>query len=53
LADRDQIGGIYSEEWDGRDDSGKMVPPGNYLVLLKVNSGIGTFERVGLVGVAY
>ena len=53
LADRDQIGGIYSEEWDGRDDLGKMVPPGNYLVLLKVNSGIGTFERVGLVGVAY
>ncbi len=53
LAARDQIGGIYSEEWDGRDDSGELVPTGNYLVLLQVDSGIGNFERIGLIGVAY
>jgi len=53
LAARDQIGGIYSEEWDGRDDSGELVPTGNYLVLLRVDSGIGNFERIGLIGVAY
>ncbi len=53
LADRDQTGGIYTEMWDGRNDSGEAVPPGSYVVSLAVDSGIGNFRRVGVVGVAY
>ena len=53
LADREQTGGIYTEMWDGRSDSGEAVPPGSYVVSLAVDSGIGNFKRVGVVGVAY
>ena len=53
LADREQTGGIYTERWDGRNDSGEAVPPGTYVVSLAVDSGIGNFRRVGVVGVAY
>lgn len=53
LADRAQPGGIYTELWDGRNDSGEAVPPGSYVVSLAVDSGIGNFRRVGVVGVAY
>ena len=53
LADREQPGGIYTEMWDGRSDSGEAVPPGSYVVSLAVDSGIGNFKRVGVVGVAY
>jgi len=53
LAKRDQIGGIYTETWDGRNEGGDTVPPGSYLVLLEVESGIGKFKRIGVIGVAY
>ena len=53
LVDRDQIGGIYTEQWDGRDDAGNAVPPGNYVVVLEVKSGIGNFVRAGSIAVAY
>jgi hypothetical protein len=53
LADRDQPGGIYTEMWDGRSDADEAVPPGSYVVSLSVDSGIGNFRRVGVVGVAY
>ncbi len=53
LADREQIGGIYTEMWDGRSDADEAVPPGSYVVSLSVDSGIGNFRRVGVVGVAY
>lgn len=53
LADREQIGGIYTELWDGRSDADEAVPPGSYIVSLSVDSGIGNFRRVGVVGVAY
>ena len=53
LVDRDQIGGIYTEQWDGRDDAGNAVPPGNYMVVLEVKSGIGNFVRAGSIAVAY
>jgi len=29
------------------------VPPGPYLALLEVESGIGKFKRIGVIGVAY
>ena len=53
LADRDQTGGIYTETWDGKNDAGEAVPPGNYIVFLVVKSGIGNIERVGAIAVAY
>ena len=53
LADREQIGGIYTETWDGKNDAGEVVPPGNYIVLLEVKSGTGIIERVGAIAVAY
>ncbi len=53
LADREQVGGIYTEVWDGKNDAGEMVPPGNYIVLLEVKTGIGNFERAGAIAVAY
>lgn len=53
LADREQTGGIYTEVWDGKNDGGAAVPPGTYMVLLEVESGIGKFKRVGVIGVAY
>ena len=53
LAKRDQIGGIYTETWDGRNEGGDAAPPGSYLVLLEVESGIGNFKRIGVIGVAY
>jgi hypothetical protein len=53
LVDREQVGGIYTEEWDGKNGSGEAVPPGNYLVVLEVSSGVGDFVRVGSVAVAY
>ncbi|MDP6702121.1 MAG: gliding motility-associated C-terminal domain-containing protein, partial [Candidatus Latescibacteria bacterium] len=53
LADREQTGGIYTEVWDGKNDGGATVPPGSYMVLLEVESGIGKFKRVGVIGVAY
>jgi len=53
LANREQIGGIYTETWDGKNEGGDAVPPGAYQVLLEVESGIGKFNRVGVIGVAY
>ena len=53
LADREQTGGIYTEMWDGRSNADEAVPPGSYVVSLSVDSGIGNFRRVGVVGVAY
>ena len=53
LADREQTGGIYTEIWDGRSDADEAVPPGSYVVSLSVDSGVGHFRRVGVVGVAY
>ena len=32
--------GTYEIEWDGRDDGGRMVPPGLYLVQLSVDTDI-------------
>jgi len=32
--------GPYAIEWDGRDDSGRLVPPGLYLVQLSVDTDI-------------
>ena len=50
--------GSYTLYWDGVDDTGRLVPPGNYLVRVSVDAsiqhtGVSTRERLGVVGVAY
>lgn len=45
--------GTYEQEWDGRDDGGKAVPPGTYLCRVKGEAQARTFTTARAVGVAY
>ncbi|MFA6110508.1 MAG: FlgD immunoglobulin-like domain containing protein [Candidatus Latescibacterota bacterium] len=45
--------GTYEQEWDGRDDQGKIVPPGTYLCRVKGEAQARTFTTARAVGVAY
>jgi len=45
--------GRYRDTWDGRDDEGKLVPPGVYLVRVRVRTDSGTEVRVAPVSVVY
>ena len=48
-----QGAGRHWVSWDGRDDRGKRVPPGLYLVRVRVSTSEGDFERLQRVAVAY
>ncbi|MBM3460382.1 MAG: hypothetical protein FJX77_17820, partial [Armatimonadetes bacterium] len=48
----EQKSGMHALEWDGRDDDGKVVPPGLYLFQLDVDSGEGVAVN-GAIGVSY
>ena len=50
--DRD-ISGRFARPWDGRDDSGNLVPPGNYLVSVSLQAGTGEEREVTVASVAY
>lgn len=39
-------------EWDGRTDTGALVPPGHYLLRIDVDANVGD-SWIGLVGVGY
>ena len=45
--------GRYRSRWDGRDGSQRLVPPGNYIYSVSIDAHDGTFERSGVVCVAY
>ncbi len=45
--------GRFARPWDGRDDGGDMVPPGNYLVAVSLKAGTGSEKGIGIVAVAY
>ncbi|HIE04424.1 MAG TPA: hypothetical protein EYP61_06655 [Candidatus Latescibacteria bacterium] len=45
--------GRYRDTWDGRDGEGKLVPPGVYLVRVRVRTDSGTEVRVVPVSVVY
>ncbi|MFN0152414.1 MAG: FlgD immunoglobulin-like domain containing protein [bacterium] len=49
LADRVAGAGTRSVEWDGRDDAGRDLPSGRYLVRLSWGGGASVSERVTLV----
>lgn len=45
--------GLYVRKWDGRNDEGRIVPPGIYLYCVTVDADNGRERAVGSVGVAY
>ncbi|MCY3735202.1 MAG: discoidin domain-containing protein [Gemmatimonadaceae bacterium] len=45
--------GIVPGYWDGRDDEGRLVPPGNYIYRVQVELDAGTETATGVVGVVY
>ncbi|MCC7265126.1 MAG: hypothetical protein IT369_21685 [Candidatus Latescibacteria bacterium] len=48
-----QTAGRHQYLWDGRGENGRVVPPGNYLGRLEVETDARSFTRTRLVGVAY
>lgn len=48
-----QAAGPQTLEWDGRNEAGKIVPPGLYLVRLEVESDDVSHVATRLIGVAY
>jgi hypothetical protein len=45
--------GHYTLEWDGRDEGGRLAPPGIYLVHLEVGGDARSQTAVRAVGLAY
>ncbi len=45
--------GFYTEQWDGRDDQGALVPPGIYLLHIKVDADREKAAQLHAVSVAY
>ena len=45
--------GFYAEQWDGRDDQGVLVPPGIYLLHIKVDADKEAVAQFRAVSVAY
>ncbi len=45
--------GAYQPSWGGADDQGQCVPPGLYLIKVKVKVDQGTFTRIKPVAVVY
>ncbi len=53
ILDAPAAAGPYAMQWDARDERGKLVPPGLYLIRVAVEVDRGAFTRVAAVGVAY
>jgi len=53
LYDDLNLSGRYAQAWDGRDDDGSVVPPGNYLFTVSLSAGTGGQRHAGVVAVAY
>ena len=53
ILDARAAAGPYALRWDARDEQGKLVPPGLYLIRVAVAVDRGTFARMEAVGVAY
>ena len=44
---------IRDSEWDGRDDDGRMVPPGLYLFRIHLETDASTRVHSGAIAVAW
>lgn len=51
--ERTQGSGVQQLRWDGRDDSGRALAPGLYLVRVAVEADASTAAHVQPVGIAY
>ena len=47
--------GDHTFVWDGRDESGRLPPPGNYIIRAAfiADGAIGTVSRARIVGLVY
>jgi flagellar hook assembly protein FlgD len=45
--------GGYSEQWDGKDEAGNIVPPGLYILRLSTKADDAGDARTRLISVAY
>jgi hypothetical protein len=48
LFDGVQRPGRYSVTWDGRDDGGRRVPPGDYIAEVRLENGQRLYKRIRL-----
>ncbi len=53
ILDAPAAAGPYALLWDARDERGKLVPMGMYLIRVEVEVDRGTVARMEVVGVAY
>ena len=49
----DQHSGVLHFSWDGRDDSGELVPPGLYVYRISVEAEKGEDQQAGTIAVVY
>ena len=47
------VSGIYALDWDGLDNSGRLVVPGLYLSRISVDADRGEGDKVALIAVVY
>jgi hypothetical protein len=45
--------GSHSEQWDGKDDQGTLVPPGAYICKVAAHTGKGVVEETRTLSVVY
>ena len=48
-----QPAGAYQLLWNGRDDGGQLLPPGNYLCRVQAQAQARTFSTENVIGVVY
>jgi flagellar hook assembly protein FlgD len=48
-----QDAGPREVEWDGRDESGALLPPGVYLLSIAPKAEFAAPARIGPLGIAY
>ena len=53
LYDGEDASGRFARPWDGRDGNGLQVPPGNYLVSIRLGTRAETATGTAVVRVAY
>ena len=53
LSSESRGAGRYQTRWEGKDDGGRLVAPGIYLVRIAVDTNDGLVERIRAVAVVY
>ena len=53
LVERHLSSGGYSQQWDGRDDGGQIVPPGLYILRISTEADDAGNAQTRIVSVAY